>query len=58
MATDLICSECGRVCDTFDRLEIDHEQYGDQTVERVSTYVLSMCCAADVEEAEVDEVIH
>ena len=58
VAIDLICAECGRLCDTFDRLEIDHEPHGDQIVERRSYYVLSMCCEADVLEVEVDEVIH
>lgn len=55
---ELVCSECAKTCDTFDRLEIDHEEYGDQFVERVSTYVLSVCCGADVEELELTQVIH
>ena len=58
MATDLVCSECSRLCDVFEQVEIDHEPYGDQIVERRSYYVLSICCEADVLEVEVDRVIH
>lgn len=58
MTYSTFCLECGKECDTFDRLEIDHEPYGDQIVERVSTYVLSRCCAADIAEINEGEVIH
>jgi hypothetical protein len=42
----------------FEQVEIDHEPFGDRIVERRSYYVLSVCCEADVLEAEVDRVIH
>jgi len=58
VATDLICDECRQICGVFEQVEIDHEPYGDQIVERRSYYVLSTCCRADVLEVEVDRVIH
>jgi hypothetical protein len=58
VAIDLICDECRQICDVFEQVEIDHEPYGDQIVERRSYYVLSTCCEADVLEVMVDKVIH
>jgi hypothetical protein len=55
---EFVCTECHKICDVFDRTEIDHEPYGDQIVERISIYVLSECCEADVEELEIGPVIH
>ena len=52
------CVRCKRFCGVVEEVCIDHEDYGDQRVERRSYYVYSACCLADVEPLKVEGIIH
>lgn len=56
--TDFRCVKCGKLCDVIEDVSVDHEPYGERYVERLTYEYWSICCRAEVDFLDTEEIIH